>query len=201
MRFPNCDSSNSRGAGSRYWLSSFAFVLARRNIQPPQPAVIVGSDRRVAFIAIAATAVTIVRDAYWDDQDVPSIAAAIASRRGYEGTDEYAPIGLTRLDLPGNPDDTERPAGISSNPAPRFEELDLPPMLLEPVARIRLHVERWTAEAQGVHRGERHACHLRVATCGLSLVGISGRCQPRRRHRTPSDIANTFAFSHGESSC
>ena len=100
------------------------------------------------FIAIAATAVTIVRDAYWDDQDVPSIAAAIASRRGYEGTNEYAPIGLTRLDLPGNPDDTERPAGISSNPAPRFEELDRASNALEPVARIRLHVERWTAEGK-----------------------------------------------------
>ncbi len=100
----------------------------------------------VGFIAIAATAVTIVRDAYWDDQDVPSIAAAIDSHRGYEGTDEYAPIGLTRLDLPGNPDDTERPAGISPNPAPRFEELDHASNALEPVARIKLHVERWTAE-------------------------------------------------------
>ncbi len=100
----------------------------------------------VSFIAIAATAVTIVRDAYWDDQDVPSIAAAIASRRGYEGTDEYAPIGLTRLDLPGNPDDTERPAGVSPNPAPRFEKLDRAPNALEPAAGIRLHIERWTAE-------------------------------------------------------
>ena len=44
----------------------------------------------VAFVAIAATATTIVRDAYWDDQDVPSIAASIALRRGYEGTDEYS---------------------------------------------------------------------------------------------------------------
>lgn len=99
----------------------------------------------VSFIAIAATAVTIARDAYWDDQDVPSIAAAIASRRGYEGTDEYAPIGLNRLDLPGNPDNTERPAGVSPNPAPRFEKLDHASNALEPAAGISLHVERWTA--------------------------------------------------------
>ncbi len=100
----------------------------------------------VGFMAIAATAVTIVRDAYWDDQDVPSIAAAIASRRGYEGTDEYAPIGLTRLDLPGNPDDTERPASVSPNPVPMFEKFDHASNALEPAAGIRLHVERWTAE-------------------------------------------------------
>ncbi|HEY6442362.1 MAG TPA: 6-pyruvoyl-tetrahydropterin synthase-related protein [Candidatus Acidoferrales bacterium] len=100
----------------------------------------------VSFIAIAATAVTIVRDAYWDDQDVPSIAAAIASRRGFDGTDEYAPIGLTRLNLPGNPDDTERPAGVSPNPAPRFEKFDHASNALEPAEGIRLHVERWTAE-------------------------------------------------------
>lgn len=100
----------------------------------------------VAFAAIAATATTIVRDAYWDDQDVPSIAASIALRRGYEGTDEYSPIGLTRLDLPGNRDDIERPAGLSPNPAPRFEKLDPASNALIPAAGIGLHVERWTAE-------------------------------------------------------
>ncbi len=100
----------------------------------------------VSFVAIAVTAVTIARGAYWDDQDVPSLATAISSHRGYEGTDEYAPIGLTRLNLPGNPDDTERPAGVSPNPVPRFEKFDHASNALEPAAGIRLHVERWTAE-------------------------------------------------------
>jgi len=100
----------------------------------------------VAFVAIGATATTIVHNAYWDDQDVPSIATAISSHRGYEGTDEYAPIGLTRLNLPGNPDDTERPAGVSPKPAPRFEKVDHASTALEPATGIRLHVERWTAE-------------------------------------------------------
>lgn len=124
---------------------AFAFFLAL--------AIFSGRSRRlswtvtvVVFVAVGATATTIIRSAYWDDQDVPSVAAALASRRGYEGTDEYAPIGLTRLDLPGNPDNTERPAGVSPNPAPRFEKLDHPSNALEPAAGIRLHVERWTAE-------------------------------------------------------
>ena len=99
----------------------------------------------VVFVAVSATAAMIVHDAYWDDQDVPAIATAISSHRGYEGTDEYAPIGLTRLDLPGNPDDTERPAGISSAPAPRFEKL-APSNTLAPAAKINLRVGQWSAE-------------------------------------------------------
>jgi len=102
----------------------------------------------LVFVAISATAAMIVRDAYWDDQDVPAIAAAINSHRGYEGTEEYAPIGLTRIELPGNPDDTERPAGISPDPAPRFEKIGSAPDILRPAAGIRLHVERWSAEGK-----------------------------------------------------
>jgi hypothetical protein len=124
---------------------SFAFVLAVA-IFSLRSRQLAWALTAMSLIAIAATAVTIVRDAYWDDQDVPSIAAAIASRRGYEGTDEYAPIGLTRLDLPGDPDDTERPAGVLPNPAPRFEKFDHASNALEPAAGIRLHVEQWTAE-------------------------------------------------------
>jgi hypothetical protein len=100
----------------------------------------------VAFVAIGATATAIIRDAYWDDQDVPAIANAISSHRGYEGTDEYAPTGLTRLNLPGNPDDTERPAGISLDPAPQFEELRSATRAPVPAAEIRLKVNRWSAE-------------------------------------------------------
>ena len=100
----------------------------------------------VAFVAIGATATAIIRNAYWDDQDVPSIADGIGSHRGYEGTDEYAPIGLTRLDLPGNPDDTERPAGVSPDPAPRFEELSSASGAPVPAAGITLNVDRWSAE-------------------------------------------------------
>ena len=102
----------------------------------------------LVFVAISATAAMIVHDAYWDDQDVPAIAAAINSHRGYEGTEEYAPIGLTRLELPGNPDDTERPAGISPDPAPRFEKIGSAPDVLRRAAGIRLHVERWSAEGK-----------------------------------------------------
>jgi hypothetical protein len=102
----------------------------------------------VAFVAIAVTAATLITDAYWDDQDVPSIAASIALRRGYEGTDEYSPIGLIRLNLPGNPDDSERPAAISPNPAPRFEKLEPASHALVLATGLSLRVDCWTAEGK-----------------------------------------------------
>lgn len=107
----------------------------------------------VVFAGIAATATTIIRNAYWDDEDVPAIAAAISSHRGYEGTDEYAPIGLTRLDLPGNPDDTERPPGISPDPVPQFEELRSGSSASVPAAGFKLNIDRWSAERKAFTEG------------------------------------------------
>lgn len=68
--------------------------------------------------AIACSATLMVRDAWWDADGAAYLTQSIQSGRGYEGTDEYQPIGSDRSELPGNPDDTERPAGVSANPAP-----------------------------------------------------------------------------------
>ena len=45
-------------------------------------------------LVIAATATAIVRDAWWDSEDIPFLEAAIRTGHGYEGTDEYAPARL-----------------------------------------------------------------------------------------------------------
>lgn len=103
----------------------------------------------ITFVIIGVTASAIVRNAYWDDEDVPSIAAAISSHRGYEGTDEYAPTGLIRLDLPGNSDETTRPAGISPVPAPRLEQLG-PSYTPVPASGIRINVDSWSAERKNL---------------------------------------------------
>ncbi len=52
-------------------------------------------------LVIAATATTIVRDAWWDSADIPLLQAAIRTGHGYEGTEEYAPLGCDLYDLPG----------------------------------------------------------------------------------------------------
>ena len=53
----------------------------------------------------------IVSDAWWDSEDIPVLQAGIRSGHGYEGTDEYQPLGSSRYDLPGVSPDGEIETG------------------------------------------------------------------------------------------
>ncbi len=120
------------------------FVAAATNLSPGRRAswlIII-----LLFAAIGSAGAVIVKDAWWDSEDLPSLAAAIQSGHGYEGTDEYAPTASDRSQLPGNPDDTERPEGVSPVPAPRIAKLDPASGDLVPAAGVRLHIERWSSE-------------------------------------------------------
>ena len=155
----------------------------------------------MAFVAIGATATAIIRDAYWDDQDVPSIAAAISSHRGYEGTDEYAPIGLIRLDLPGNPDDTERPAGISPDPAPQFEELRSATGAPVPAAGIRLNVDRSSAERKAFTEESAAPVTLALRLVDYPSWEIQVDSKRSPHHYASSNLPNTCASRRRGSSC
>jgi len=98
------------------------------------------------FGAITASAVAMIRDAPRDTSDVPRVADTIRSGGGYEGTDEYAPVGCDRYQFPGNPDDSERPEGVSADPAPRVAKLDPESDGIVPAAGVRLHTVAWTSE-------------------------------------------------------
>jgi hypothetical protein len=69
---------------------------------------------------------------WWDDQDAAFVADSIASGTGYQGTDEYEPLGCDRTDLPDNPQ--------------RASLVDPQTKAAVPLDGIRLHVEAWTAE-------------------------------------------------------
>jgi hypothetical protein len=49
---------------------------------------------------LAVVAGTLVHTCWWDSEDIPFLQQAIASGHGYEGTDEYAPLGCDRYSLP-----------------------------------------------------------------------------------------------------
>ncbi len=100
----------------------------------------------IVFAALAGAAGAMIRDAWWDSGDVPAMAEAIRSGRGYEGADEYAPVGSDRYELPGDPDDTERAEGVSSVPAARIGKIDSETGNVVPAAGVRLRIERWSAE-------------------------------------------------------
>jgi hypothetical protein len=90
--------------------------------------------------AIGAAASAMVRDAWWDSCDAPFIAGEISTGHGYEGTDEYSPMGSDRTDL------------ILSDPAyapsGRIAEFDAKSGEIVPAAAVQFHVERWSAESK-----------------------------------------------------
>jgi hypothetical protein len=70
----------------------------------------------VLALVIAATATAIVRDAWWDSEDIPFLEAAIRTGHGYEGTDEYAPLGCDIYALPGAILNPESPKVFQKTP-------------------------------------------------------------------------------------
>ena len=99
----------------------------------------------VVFIVIGTVGAAMLRDAPWDSGDVSDIAASIRAGRGYEGADEYAPVGCDRYQLPGNRDDSERPPDVSSEPAPRIAKLDADSGDVVPAAGVGLQIQTWTS--------------------------------------------------------
>ena len=105
-------------------------------------------------VAASALGTAFVKDAWWDSEDIPVLAGGINSGHGYEGTDEYQPLGCDRYQLPGEPSATADPSdGIASfadasapPPTPRIAKLDTESGEVVPATGGRLEVERWDSE-------------------------------------------------------
>src|SRR5207245_3734484 len=53
----------------------------------------------IIFVA-SGTATFLVRNTWWDSDDIPSLRDAIENDQGFEGTDEYDPVGDDHTNLP-----------------------------------------------------------------------------------------------------
>jgi hypothetical protein len=108
------------------------------------------------LIATGALGTAFVKDTWWDSEDIPVLANAIHSGQGYEGTDEYQPLGCDRYQLPGQP-----PASADSSDAPtptlgaslaiavpKIGKIDLESGAITPLNYEELHLELWTAETK-----------------------------------------------------
>jgi hypothetical protein len=83
------------------------------------------------LLVLGGTTAVLVRNTWWDSDDIPELREAIMTGKGFEGTDEYDPLGDDHYNLPQNALRAQvLPAEGSEGQAPRAE--------------IRL--ERWTAE-------------------------------------------------------
>jgi hypothetical protein len=83
------------------WLGPLDFVLAFFLAAAFQNARRQWLCWTATFVLVAGLGAAMVSDAWWDSEDIPVLMAGIQSGHGYEGTDEYQPLGSSRYDLPG----------------------------------------------------------------------------------------------------
>jgi uncharacterized membrane protein len=85
---------------------------------------------------LVGTAAFLVQQTWWDADDIPALRVAMAQGEGFEGTDEYDPLGDDHYNLPAA--------------APRVQVLPPSdaPVADKPrgAANPRIDVDRWTAE-------------------------------------------------------
>jgi hypothetical protein len=97
------------------------------------------------FVLLSGLGAAIVSDAWWDSEDIPVVASGIKTGHGYEGTDEYQPLGSSRYDLPGV--DTDGGA-VTGPPAPLLAAFSASDPGLASATGARLNVERWTPDTK-----------------------------------------------------
>jgi hypothetical protein len=101
--------------------------------------------RWLVFIAAAAllisTGIFLVHHTWWDDEEFSTLRAAIASGEGFDGTDEYDPVGDDHYNLPAK--------------APRVQIVPLSedtesPTVTPAASQPQVVIERWTPEDKAV---------------------------------------------------
>jgi hypothetical protein len=103
----------------------------------------------LAMLAVTGSAHYLVKNAWWDTEDMPDLQAAMRNGSGFEGTDEYDPVGDDRTDLPQK--------------QPRARLLAIP---ADPEAHqdAKVAIEKWNAEHRSIRvvtrRPSRLAVHL-----------------------------------------
>lgn len=115
--------------------------------------------RWLLFVAatafLASTAIFLVQHTWWDEEEFPALRAAIASGEGFDGTDEYDPIGDDHYNLPAKaprvlvvPTDEDTQSEVATSAPPQQ----------------KIVVERWTPEDKALrveaHRPARIALRL-----------------------------------------
>jgi hypothetical protein len=98
-------------------------------------------------LVIAATATAIIRDAWWDSEDIPILEAAIRTGHGYEGTDEYTPIGCDPYDLPGAMLNPESPEAFEKTPpTPLVHQLATASQKISTAPPPQISIDKWLSE-------------------------------------------------------
>ena len=139
----------------------------------------------IALLLIATlTGAYLVKHTWWDTEDVNTVKEAVDTRTGFEGTDEYDPLGDDHTDVP-----QKQP---EASPLVEKGESEFTP-------KPDLRVLRWTAEDRIVVVKSARGANIRLRLLHYPawLVSINGR--PAQTHRTVSYDAVVVTIPAGES--
>ncbi len=126
-------------------------------------------------IVIGGTATLLVQKAWWDSEDIPVLREAIAHDQGFEGTDEYDPVGDDHYNLPEK--------------APRVQILAAEESgRIAPQAEIQ--IARWTAEERNLRVASRTPVRvaLRLLNYPAWHVEVNGKAVTPGHAETNSEI-------------
>src|ERR1700681_1336684 len=105
-----------------------------------------------ALLAVlGCTATYMVRHTWWDSEDVPVLLEALQNEEGFEGVDEYDPLGDDHALLP------EKSERVTVMPATPDAEAEA-----ESKSDAKVSVQRWTAERKEVRIMARQASILKL---------------------------------------
>jgi hypothetical protein len=127
------------------------------------------------------TAVFLVQHTWWDEEEFSTLRAAIDGGQGFDGTDEYDPIGDDHYNLPATAPraqllpSAEDAESQPSKAAPKGAEVT--------IERWKVAVERWTPEDKIVNVESAHPARLalRLLNYPAWQVEVNGsRIQPEQ---------------------
>jgi len=138
----------------------------------------------IAFVLVTSlTGTYLVRHTWWDAEDVNFVKASVDEKTGFEGTDEYDPLGDDHTDIPQKQPEAKVISEEEIDPSPKSE----------------VRVVRWTAEDRVIVVRTDRSAFVRLRLLHYPAWQVSVNDKLVKTGRTPSYSAVLVAVAAGES--
>jgi len=136
------------------------------------------------LLALSLTGAYLVKHTWWDTDDVNALKEAMDGKAGFEGTDEYDPLGDDHTDVPQQQPETKVIVEKGES---------------EPAQKPEFRILRWTAEERvvTVKLGAPTRIRLKLLRYPAWAVSVNGKAVPLQR--TVSYDAVVVAVPPGDS--
>ncbi len=134
-------------------------------------------------LVLTLTGMYLVKHTWWDSEDVYSVQEAVENKTGFEGTDEYDPLGDDHTDIPKDQPEAKVISELEIDPQPNSE----------------LRVIRWTAEDRVVMAKSKVPAVVRLRLLHYPAWAVTVNGKPAKTRRTVSYNAILVPIPAGES--